>query len=120
MSEAWLLLLVQLRKRYTLLTEVFDLTTQMGEALDRDDATSFSMLLAMRQEPIQSLQEQEERIQSCAEPVAPRWQALCRGEAAQGENEQRVAEQMKQNKQLIDRLVPIDRQIQKVLSAKKA
>ena len=120
MSDDWMLLLVQLRKRYTLLTEMMDLTQQMGEALDRDDAASFSMLLAMRQDPIQTMKEHKEMIQSSAEPVRARWDALCRGEAAQDESEQRVVEQMQQNKQLIDRLIPLDQKIQKVLTAKKA
>lgn len=57
MNEQWMKLLVQLRKRYTALTETLDLTMQMGEALDRNDRTSFSMLLAMRQEPVLRMQE---------------------------------------------------------------
>ena len=32
MNEQWMKLLVQLRKRYTALTETLDLTMQMGEA----------------------------------------------------------------------------------------
>ena len=61
MTGEWIELLVQLRKRYTVLSEIYDLTTQMGEALDRNDQTSFSMLLAMRQEPVLLAQEYEKK-----------------------------------------------------------
>ena len=74
MNEQWMKLLVQLRKRYTALTETLDLTMQMGEALDRNDRTSFSMLLAMRQEPVLRMQELDGNIRqigraSCRERV---------------------------------------------------
>ena len=48
MKEQWMKLLVQLRKRYTALTETYDLTVQMGKALDRNDRPSFRLLLAIR------------------------------------------------------------------------
>ena len=65
MNDQWMKLLVQLRKRYTALTEIYDLTVQMGEALDRDDGASFSMLLSMLQSPHlrrQDLDENNRRI----------------------------------------------------------
>lgn len=124
MKEQWMKLLVQLRKRYTALTEAYDLTVQMGEALDRNDRTSFSMLLSMRQEPVLRLQELDENIRRIAEGDAPdieaRWKALIAGDAPQDADEQMVVNQMQQNKRMIDRLVPIDSRINRVLTERKS
>lgn len=124
MNEQWMKLLVQLRKRYSALTETYDLTVQMGEALDRNDRTSFSMLLAMRQEPVLRMKELDENIRRIVENDAPdiesRWRALTRGEAPQDADEQMVVKQMQQNKRVIDRLVPIDSRMNQVLSERKS
>ncbi len=124
MKEQWMKLLVQLRKRYTALTETYDLTVQMGEALDRNDRTSFSMLLSMRQEPVLRLQELDGNIRRIVEIDAPdieaRWQALVAGDAPQDADEQMVVNQMQQNKRVIDRLVPIDSRINRVLTERKS
>ena len=124
MKEQWMKLLVQLRKRYTALTETYDLTVQMGEALDRNDRTSFSMLLSMRQEPVLRLQELDVNIRRIVEIDAPdikaRWRALVDGDVSQDADEQMVVNQMQQNKRMIDRLVPIDKRINQVLSERKS
>lgn len=124
MNEQWMKLLVQLRKRYTALTETLDLTMQMGEALDRNDRTSFSMLLAMRQEPVLRMQELDGNIRRIVEIGAPdieaRWRALVRGDNPQNADEQMIVNQMQQNKRVIERLVPIDSRISQVLSERKS
>ena len=124
MKEQWMKLLVQLRKRYTALTETYDLTVQMGEALDRNDRTSFSMLLAMRQEPVLRMQELEGNIRRIVGIDAPdikaRWRALVDGDVPRDADEQMVVNQMQQNKRMIDRLVPIDKRINQVLSERKS
>ena len=124
MNEQWMKLLVQLRKRYTALTETLDLTLQMGEALDRNDRTSFSMLLAMRQEPVLRMQELDGNIRRIVEIDAPdieaRWRALVRGDNPQNADEQMIVNQMQQNKRVIERLVPIDSRISQVLSERKS
>ena len=124
MNEQWMKLLVQLRKRYTALTETLDLTMQMGEALDRNDRTSFSMLLAMRQEPVLRMQELDGNIRRIVEIDAPdieaRWRALVRGDNPQNADEQMIVNQMQQNKRVIERLVPIDSRISQVISERKS
>ena len=56
-KSEWLDLTVLERKKYNLLSEVMDVSQQMGEALDRSDDVSVRMLVAMRQEPILHLEE---------------------------------------------------------------
>lgn len=123
MTGEWIELLVQLRKRYTVLSEIYDLTTQMGEALDRNDQTSFSMLLAMRQEPVLLAQEYEKNIQRICEshPLEQqkRWKSLLGGDAPIDDQERLVVNQLEQNKRVIGRLVPLDERIYKALNAKK-
>ncbi|MGO5027883.1 hypothetical protein [Candidatus Agathobaculum pullicola] len=124
MNEQWMKLLVQLRKRYSALTEALDLTMQMGEALDRNDRTSFGMLLAMRQEPVLRMQELDGNIRRIVEIDAPdieaRWRALIDGDSPQNADEQMVVNQMQQNKRVIDRLIPIDSRINQVLAERKS
>ena len=124
MNEQWMKLLVQLRKRYTALTETLVLTMQMGEALDRNDRTSFSMLLAMRQEPVLRMQELDGNIRRIVEidasDIEARWRALVRGDNPQNADEQMIVNQMQQNKRVIERLVPIDSRISQVLSERKS
>lgn len=124
MNEQWMKLLVQLRKRYTALTETLDLTMQMGEALDRNDRTSFSMLLAMRQEPVLRMQELDGNIRRIVEidasDIEARWRALVRGDNPQNADEQMIVNQVQQNKRVIERLVPIDSRISQVLSERKS
>lgn len=124
MNDQWMKLLVQLRKRYTALSETYDLTVQMGEALDRNDSTSFSMLLAMRQEPVLRMQELDGNIRRIVEHDAPdiraRWDALVEGNQPQDTDEQMVVKQMQQNKRVIDRLMPLDKRINQVLSERKS
>lgn len=123
MNDQWMKLLVQLRKRYTALTEIYDLTVQMGEALDRDDGTSFGMLLSMRQEPLLRMQELDENIRRIGKTDAPdireRWDALLDGHAPRDADEDMVVKQMQQNRRLIERLVPLDSRINQSLAGRK-
>ena len=58
----WLDLAVLERKKYNCLSEVMDLSRQMGEALDRSDDVSVRMLLALREDPLVQLQELKQAI----------------------------------------------------------
>ena len=60
----WMDLTVLERKRYNCLSEVMDLSQQMGEALDRNDSVSVRMLVAMRQEPLLQLEELKQAIEA--------------------------------------------------------
>ncbi len=123
MNNDFLDALMQEKKRYQLLNEVFDLTVQLSEAVDRMDRTSVAMLISMRQEPILGMQEVDRnltvltgRIENDArrEYVT----SLLKGGAPtekSGEWEQKLAAQVAQNKRLLARLVQIDqRQNQRI------
>ena len=108
-------LLTQLRRRYTALSETLDLTVQLGESLDRGDRTSFGLLLTMRQESILRLQASDQAIHtlcaSLSDDMQQKWQALLDGGLPEDEEGQLLARQMAQNRQLLDRLLPLNQRL---------
>ena len=71
----WLDLTVLERKKYNQLSEVMDLSRQLGEAMDRNDQVSLRMLISMRQEPILQLEELKRAIEIKRGSLAPEDQA---------------------------------------------
>ena len=115
-------LLTQLRRRYTALSETLDLTVQLGESLDRGDRTSFGLLLTMRQESILRLQASDQAIHtlcaSLSDDMHQKWQALLDGGLPEDEEGQLLARQMAQNRQLLDRLLPLNKRLEQGLSTR--
>lgn len=70
-ASQWMDLTVLERKKYNYLCEVLDLTQQLGQSLDRNDPVSLKILISMRQEPIQSLEELNRSIQQRKEEFSP-------------------------------------------------
>lgn len=123
MNQDWVKLLVQLKKRYSLLTEIFDLTQQMSDSLSRDDEVSFQMLLSMRQEPILYMKESDEILlnlkSELPDYIIKRWQELENNAEPESQEEMLFKQQMEQNKRLVERVVPFDKRILTVLKNKK-
>ena len=115
-------LLTQLRRRYTALSETLDLTVQLGESLDRGDRTAFGLLLTMRQESILRLQASDQAIHtlcaSLSDDMHQKWQALLDGGLPEDEEGQLLARQMAQNRQLLDRLLPLNQRLEQGLSTR--
>ncbi len=123
MNEDWVKLLVQLKKRYSLLIQIDDLTQQMSDALNRDDEVSFQMLLSMRQEPILYLKESDKILlnlkSELSQNIVKRWQELENNAEPIGQEETLFKQQINQNRRLLERLVPFDNRILTVLKNKK-
>lgn len=123
MNEDWLKLLVQLKKRYSLLIQIDDLTQQMSDALNRDDEVSFQMLLSMRQEPILYLKESDKILfdlkSELPQNIVKRWQELENNAEPIGQEETLFKQQINQNRRLLERIVPFDNRILTVLKNKK-
>lgn len=123
MNEDWVKLLVQLKKRYSLLIQIDDLTQQMSDALNRDDEVSFQMLLSMRQEPILYLKESDKILLNLkyelSQNIVKRWQELENNAEPIGQEETLFKQQINQNRRLLERLVPFDNRILTVLKNKK-
>lgn len=103
------------RLLYIKLSEFEDLTRQLGEALDRRDEISVQMLLNMRGEPANQLQEADEqlrhRLLQLPEDDAIRARELLEGAEQQTPEEAALCGQVKQNQRLLQRCREMDRQI---------
>jgi len=106
------------------LIEIMDITRRMAEALDRRDEVSVGVLLGEREQPIRELQEIEEGIQDCmtrlSENDAIRCAALLRGEPAETEEEQPLAEQVGQYRRTLESAIAQDKQLSLRLGGKQS
>lgn len=113
-------ILVQERKRYNLLNEVFDLSRQLAEAVDRQDQVTVQMLLSMRQEPINSLElvlrAQESKLGSLPPQEAARLGSLLDGAPPEVPEEEPLAGQVANNRKLLERTVELDQRINRKLT----
>ena len=118
----WLDLTVLERKKYNLLSEVMDLSKQLGEAMDRNDGVSVRLLLAMRQEPLLQLQELKRTVGIKKENLSPedreRVSALDQGAAPQGEEETTYQSQAGSARRLLERIVELDERLNRRIGGK--
>ena len=108
-------LFLKARKQYIKLLEFYDLTKQLGEALDRKDEVSVQMLLNMREDPAQSLKELEcqlhDGVLKLPEEDAIRAHQLLIGTEPQREEEEALCKQIAQNRRLLDQAQELDRRV---------
>lgn len=104
---------VQLRRIYNSLGEVYDLSRQLAEALDRNDQVSAQMLLSMRGEPIRQAALARESItrQLAALPEQEReWlRSLLNGAGAEDPIEKGIADQAAANDRLLKQVQELDK-----------
>ena len=116
----WLDLAVLERKKYNCLSEVWDLSQQMGQAMDRNDDVSVRLLMAMRQEPLLQLQELQHAVSLKKEGLTPedqeRVSALNRGAAPQGDEETTYHSQAGSARRLLERIVELDERLNRRLA----
>lgn len=117
--------LVQSKRLGTLLNEVFDLSQQLGGAIDRQDQVSVEMLVAMRQEPIEKLLDTDQALRDLI--VAPqdpekavRLSALLNGAPPQSKEEQALADQVASNARRLKQVQELDRIINLKLGKEKS
>ena len=115
---------VQTKRIYTLLNEVMDLSRQLAEALDRNDAVTIRMLVSMRREPLekvlrarQILEEQREALNG---EVGDRLAELLNGEPARTEEEQVLAKQVSVNRRLLEQALALDQRLNQKLTHDKS
>lgn len=118
----WMDLTVLERRKYNLLSEVMDLSGQMGEAMDRSDDVSLRMLLSMRQEPILGLEEVKNSIRTKREGLTPeeteRVSALEAGAQPQDGEERTYCEEYGRARRLLERVLELDRRLNRRLTGK--
>lgn len=119
-KSEWLDLTVLERKRYNLLSEVMDVSQQMGEALDRNDDVSVRMLVAMRQEPILRLEELQQagaaRMAGLPSEDWERVRALKEGAGPRGTEEEAYCTQAGSTRRLLERVLELDQRLNRRLA----
>ena len=116
MAENGLMELTALeRRKYGYLSEVMDLSRQLGEALDHNDQVSVRMLVAMRQEPILHLQELEGVLRARRDSLTPeeskRVGALLKGAEPADEGERAYLHQVGIVRRLLERVLELDQRL---------
>ena len=103
------------RKKYNDLTEVLDLTRQLGEALDRSDDVSVRLLVSMRQDPILRLEEIKAAIGSKRDSMPPEeWERvndLNGGAQPRDEDETVYLNQVGSVRRILERVLELDQRL---------
>ena len=111
----WLDLTVLERKKYNLLSEVMDLSQQLGEAMDRNDDVSVRMLVSMRQDPILRLEEIKAAIGSKRDSMPPEeWERvndLNGGAQPRDEDETVYLNQVGSVRRILERVLELDQRL---------
>lgn len=111
----WMDLTVLERKKYNLLSEVMDLSRQLGEAMDRGDDVSVRLLVSMRQEPLLQLEEVKRAIGFKRESLSPEdWErvtALNAQAEPEGAEETAYWNQAGSARRLLERVVELDQRL---------
>lgn len=114
-ANQWMDLTVLERKKYNYLCEVLDLTQQLGQSLDRNDPVSSKILVAMRQDPIQALEELNRSIQQRKTEFSSveqqRISALLSGAAPADGPETAFCNQASLARRQLERVLELDRRI---------
>lgn len=115
---------VQEKRRYALLSELFDLTKQLAEAVDRNDEVTIQMLLSMREGPLAQMRQVEENLtrqrSSLSEEDGRRLAELLSGAQAQRQEENALSGQVGTNRRLLGQLVELDKRVNKKVTRGKS
>lgn len=115
---------VQEKRRYALLSELFDLTKQLAEAVDRNDEVTIQMLLSMREGPLAQMRQVEENLTrqraSLSEEDGRRLAELLSGAQAQRQEENGLSGQVGTNRRLLGQLVELDKRVNKKVTREKS
>ena len=115
---------VQEKRRYALLSELFDLTKQLAEAVDRNDEVTIQMLLSMREGPLAQMRQVEENLtrqrSSLSEEDGRRLEEMLSGAQAQRQEENALSGQVGTNRRLLGQLVELDKRVNQKVTREKS
>jgi hypothetical protein len=115
---------VQEKRFNSLLNEVMDVSQQLMESIDRGDEVTVKMLLAMRAEPVEKLQETRRAIeeQRCELPPADaqRLTELLDGAKAERQEEVALVNQVGANDRLLKKVIEMDKILSNKLARKES
>ena len=120
--------LVQMKRTGNLLNELWDLTQQLGESIDRNDQVSTQMLIAMREEPLGKLQAADQALREQLEALADREEARRLAGMLNGgppadpaqRTQQMLCDQVASNKRRLAQIMERDRMLNQRLGREKS
>lgn len=120
--------LVQMKRTGNLLNELWDLTQQLGQSIDRNDQVSTQMLIAMREEPLGKLQAADRALRDQLEALAGREDAAALAGMLNGgppadpaqKPQQMLCEQVASNKRRLKQVMDLDRILNQRLCREKS
>ena len=120
--EASVLLKAQVNTKriYLLLNEVLDLSSQLAQALDREDQVTIRMLISMRREPIDKLKQARSVLLEMKQMLPPedaqRLAELLNGADAREKEETELANQVRANQRLLEQVLELDKRLNQKLA----
>ncbi len=116
--------LVNTKRIYLLLNEVWDISGQLADALDRQDQVTLQMLVSMRQGPIDQLAQTRsvliEMKNTLPEQQAQRLGELLNGAEAREESEAELAKQVCANQRMLAQVIELDKRLNRKLTREKS
>ena len=120
--------LVQMKRTGNLLNELWDLTQQLGQAIDRNDQVSTQMLIAMREEPLGKLQDADRALREQLESLPERADAALLAGMLNGgppadpakKPQQLLCEQVASNRRRLTQITELDRMLNQRLGREKS
>ena len=120
--------LVQMKRTGNLLNELWDLTRQLGETIDRNDQVSTQMVIALREEPLGKLEAADQALREQLEAL-PDWEEaralagmLNGGPAVDPAQrvQQMLCEQVAANNRRLKLIIELDRRLSQRLGREKS
>lgn len=120
--------LVQMKRTGNLLNELWDLTQQLGQSMDRRDQVSTEMLIAMREEPLAKLQAADQALREQLEALPDRNAAvqlaemLNSGQPADPAQRSQImlCEQVAANRRRLSQVMELDRVLNQRMGREKS
>ncbi len=120
--------LVQMKRTGNLLNELWDLTQQLGEAIDRNDQVSTQMLIAMREDPLGKLQAADQALRDQLEAFTDGDDAAAMASMLNGEppadpaqrSHVMLCEQVASNNRRLKQIIELDRALNQRLGREKS
>lgn len=112
------------RKKFNLLNEVLDLSKQIGQSMDRNDQVSLRMLLGLRQEPIEKLEELKIQLASVVKSYpteeAEHLKKVLGGRASNNKPEEALKNQALATKKLLEQVLALDERINRKITGEES
>lgn len=124
-QETLLDALVQAKRIAGSLNEVLDYSQQLSDALNRNDQVSMRLILSMREEPIAKLKAADRALRRQRDVMPEgeekkRFISLLNGEKSSDPQENMLAARMEANRKLLERVVEIEKVLNRKISRDKA